>query len=295
MSNYSKTTNFAVKDALLTGDPLKVIKGADINTEFDNIATAISSKVDTGGALGTPASGVATNLTGTAAGLTAGGVTTNANLTGPITSSGNATSIASGNTYASPTFTGTVSGTPTWASSQAITTSTAAQPNITSLGASAVWGTGVANFGTIVKRKTADESVTSSTTLQNDDHLTFAVAANEEWIGNFDLPCGPLLSTTGIKVTISAPSGAAFQTDYRGFIDGSASMNNAGNSTLGSTQVDFTTASWAAAGAGSVKISFWILNGATPGNITLQWAQSTSSGSAVTVKKGAFLHATRVA
>lgn len=46
-------------------------------------------------ALGTPASGVATNLTGTAAGLTAGSVTTNANLTGPITSVGNATSIAS--------------------------------------------------------------------------------------------------------------------------------------------------------------------------------------------------------
>lgn len=45
--------------------------------------------------LGTPTSGVATNLTGTAAGLTAGHVTTNANLTGPITSTGNATSIAS--------------------------------------------------------------------------------------------------------------------------------------------------------------------------------------------------------
>lgn len=45
--------------------------------------------------LGTPASGVATNLTGTAAGLTAGNVTTNANLTGVITSVGNATSIAS--------------------------------------------------------------------------------------------------------------------------------------------------------------------------------------------------------
>ena len=47
-------------------------------------------------ALGTPASGVATNLTGTAASLTAGTVTTNANLTGDVTSSGNATSIAAG-------------------------------------------------------------------------------------------------------------------------------------------------------------------------------------------------------
>jgi hypothetical protein len=46
--------------------------------------------------LGTPSAGVLTNCTGTAAGLTAGAVTTNANLTGDVTSVGNATSIASG-------------------------------------------------------------------------------------------------------------------------------------------------------------------------------------------------------
>jgi len=45
-------------------------------------------------ALGTPASGVMTNVTGTAAGLTAGNVTTNANLTGVVTSTGNSTAIA---------------------------------------------------------------------------------------------------------------------------------------------------------------------------------------------------------
>lgn len=45
--------------------------------------------------LGTPASGVATNLTGTASGLTAGNVTTNANLTGEITSVGNAAVLGS--------------------------------------------------------------------------------------------------------------------------------------------------------------------------------------------------------
>ena len=66
-------------------------------------------------ALGTPSALVGTNITGTASGLTAGNVTTNANLTGPITSVGNTTSIASqtgtGTTFAmsaSPTFTGTV-------------------------------------------------------------------------------------------------------------------------------------------------------------------------------------------
>ena len=45
-------------------------------------------------ALGTPTSGVLTQCTGTAAGLTAGNVTTNANLTGQVTSSGsNATTL----------------------------------------------------------------------------------------------------------------------------------------------------------------------------------------------------------
>src|SRR6185295_2689143 len=45
--------------------------------------------------LGTPTSGVMTNVTGTAAGLTAGNVTTNANLTGMVTSVGNAASLGS--------------------------------------------------------------------------------------------------------------------------------------------------------------------------------------------------------
>jgi hypothetical protein len=50
----------------------------------------LTSPILTTPALGTPASGVATNLTGTASGLTAGNVTTNANLIGHVTSVGNA-------------------------------------------------------------------------------------------------------------------------------------------------------------------------------------------------------------
>lgn len=76
--------------------------GTGITSLGTGVATALGVNVGSagafvvlGGALGTPSSGVGTNLTGTAAGLTAGTVTTNANLTGPITSSGNATAIAS--------------------------------------------------------------------------------------------------------------------------------------------------------------------------------------------------------
>ena len=46
MSNYTKSTNFATKDALPSGDPLKIVKGTEIDTEFNNIATAIATKAD---------------------------------------------------------------------------------------------------------------------------------------------------------------------------------------------------------------------------------------------------------
>jgi len=47
MSNYTKLTDFASKDALSSGDANKIIKGTEFETEFDNIATAIATKADT--------------------------------------------------------------------------------------------------------------------------------------------------------------------------------------------------------------------------------------------------------
>ena len=49
MSNYTKTTDFEAKDGLPSGDSGKIIKGAEFETEFDNIATAIATKSDTAG------------------------------------------------------------------------------------------------------------------------------------------------------------------------------------------------------------------------------------------------------
>ena len=46
MSDYTKTTNFAAKDSLPSGDPAKIIRGTEFNVEFDNIATASRSKAD---------------------------------------------------------------------------------------------------------------------------------------------------------------------------------------------------------------------------------------------------------
>jgi len=72
-----------------------------------NLAAAVTNETGSGAlvfansptlitpALGTPSALVGTNITGTAAGLTAGNVTTNANLTGAVTSVGNTTSLGS--------------------------------------------------------------------------------------------------------------------------------------------------------------------------------------------------------
>jgi hypothetical protein len=47
MSNYTKATNFTAKDGLPAGNSSKVVKGAELDTEFTAIASAISSKADT--------------------------------------------------------------------------------------------------------------------------------------------------------------------------------------------------------------------------------------------------------
>ena len=47
MAQYVKATNFASKDALLSGDPNKIVKGAEIDDEFSAIQTAVNSKADT--------------------------------------------------------------------------------------------------------------------------------------------------------------------------------------------------------------------------------------------------------
>jgi hypothetical protein len=62
MSNYTKATNFATKDTLPTGDANKIVKGTEIDNEFNSISGAISSKADIASPTftGTPAAPTAT-------------------------------------------------------------------------------------------------------------------------------------------------------------------------------------------------------------------------------------------
>lgn len=46
MSNYTKSTDFASKDSLASGNAAKIVKGTEIDTEFNNIAIAVATKAD---------------------------------------------------------------------------------------------------------------------------------------------------------------------------------------------------------------------------------------------------------
>jgi hypothetical protein len=82
MSQYTKSTNFATKDNLTPGDPLKIVRGTEIDTEFNNIATAIATKTDnasaalTGGTINDTTIGATTASTGAFTTLAASGAVT---------------------------------------------------------------------------------------------------------------------------------------------------------------------------------------------------------------------------
>jgi hypothetical protein len=67
MSEYVKATNFATKDTLPTGDSNKIVKGTEIDNEFNAISGAVSSKADLASPTftGTPAAPTASAGTST--------------------------------------------------------------------------------------------------------------------------------------------------------------------------------------------------------------------------------------
>ena len=80
--DYVKSTNFASKDSLATGNPLKIVKGTEIDTEFNNIATAVATKADLNSPtfIGTPVAPTASAGTSTTQLATTAFVTTADNL-----------------------------------------------------------------------------------------------------------------------------------------------------------------------------------------------------------------------
>lgn len=99
MSDYVKSTNFAIKDGLTTTDPAKVIKGTDIDNEYNAISNAIATKANTNSPAltGTPTVPTATAGTNTTQIASCAFVLANAIPSGLITMwSGSIATIPSG-------------------------------------------------------------------------------------------------------------------------------------------------------------------------------------------------------
>ena len=46
MTDYARIHDFTAKDALTTGNPLKVIKGSEVDAELDSLVTHVATKID---------------------------------------------------------------------------------------------------------------------------------------------------------------------------------------------------------------------------------------------------------
>lgn len=142
--------------------------------------------------------------------------------------------------------------------------------------------------------KPADESVSASTTLQDDDDLSFLVGANEVWSFRAVLyVTGP--GDADMKVNVSIPSGA---TRIIGIHATAINQLNQGNATI-DTRFDDATGNLLPGTPGEDRPSTQILTGvvwtgANAGSVTLRWAQLVSNATALTVRRGSHIVATRI-
>jgi len=166
-------------------------------------------------------------------------------------------------------------GIPTWSSGQVLT---ASDVN--------TW------FVPLAVVKSADESVTSSTTVQNDDELVLSVAASCTYA--FDLFIiyeGGTQGSSDLKMQYTLPAGATGHLDVV-YLDSSGGQHSAGDNTASSTWTAGT------AGAGNNKLFFGrgiVVISSTAGSLQIQWAQGTSSGTATKVKTNSYMMLRRLA
>lgn len=142
--------------------------------------------------------------------------------------------------------------------------------------------------------KGSDQSVTSSTTLANDNDLTLSVVANaiyEVWSHIiYDAA-----TAADLKFAWTAPAGATFDWVQGGLISSADAVSGSmfvGACTLATVN---TTVTGAGSGTNMVCRPSGLLQiSSTAGSFTLQWAQQTSSATATRVRQNSYLRLMRV-
>lgn len=149
--------------------------------------------------------------------------------------------------------------------------------------------------------KTADETVNASTTLQDDDHLVYPVAANTTYFFRLQLLLSSASATPDFKVGWTVPAAGAMFWGEKITITSAASIQAMWNSTITQASVpdtlliesDTRIIAGAIATTGAYFEGF-VRNGANSGNLQLQWAQQTSNASDSKVLKHSFLEIIKI-
>ncbi len=141
-----------------------------------------------------------------------------------------------------------------------------------------------------IKRKASDTSRASTTTVSDDPDLLFAVGANEVWDFTAIINFTETNATPDLKYTFAGPSGSTVTFAGAWYnVNSGLSALIAGTAGGTTNTVDFVTA----AAPLQLVISGKCTNGATPGNLSFQWAQNVSNANNVTAITGSYLQGIR--
>lgn len=140
----------------------------------------------------------------------------------------------------------------------------------------------VAGYETILKP--SDESVTSSTVLQDDDDLVFAMDANSSYEGRIVVYCTGD-NTADISTNITVPTGASIKFGGSGLENGAAA-SGAGDLFARAQIVDTLLLVFGVGSTTAVTtiiLEFTAVTAGTAGDLQFQFAQGTSNATATTV------------
>ena len=239
MSNYVKSTNFASKDSLATGNPLKIVKGTEIDTEFNNIATAVATKADLNSPalIGTPTAPTASAGTNTTQ------IATTAFTTSAITAERTATATLTNKTLTSPTITGAsvniTSGTITGITDLAIAdggtgASTAANAFNNLKQAATTSATGVVELATTAEAEAGTDTSRAVTPAGVEAHMNAnGFGVNQTWQSVTRTSSTWYQNTTGKPIMFFARWNI-FESSVTFYVNATTA------STSGATSIDFT-------------------------------------------------------